>query len=272
MPRLNWGGRPVVAFLVLATLMAAAAAGKEYKYSQQERILLTRDLTAEYATSKITIPRSKKPLPVEAETGVKDLAKWSDAHEKYGPAARMGDVVQITKIQFESKRIILDLNGGFKGGRKWYERIQIGGGGGMTPLGRGDSSATAAGTRIALVFKDGVPELSAVEVKELLAPLMDFEKHTAVEQYVDSLPEPIQAAIKEKRAVKEMDKDAVLISMGKPVRKIRETKNGIEYEDWIYGTPPGKVTFVTFKGSKVVKVREAYGGLGGSVAPPLPAK
>ena len=46
----------------------------------------------------------------------------------------------------------------------------------------------------------------------------------------------------------------------------RETKEGVEYEDWIYGTPPGRVTFVTFVGAKVVKVKETYAGLGGSIA------
>jgi len=64
----------------------------------------------------------------------------------------------------------------------------------------------------------------------------------------------------------------VLLSMGKPERKIRETKDDVEYEDWIYGTPPGKVTFVTFRGDEVVQVKESYGGIGGSVAAPLPAQ
>ena len=35
-----------------------------------------------------------------------------------------------------------------------------------------------------------------------------------------------------------------------------------------YGNPPGRVTFVTLKGSKVVKVKDAYANLGGSVSDP----
>jgi hypothetical protein len=54
----------------------------------------------------------------------------------------------------------------------------------------------------------------------------------------------------------------VVLALGLPVRKIRETKDGVELEDWIYGAPPGKITFVTFDGNKVVKVKEAYAGLG----------
>jgi hypothetical protein len=46
----------------------------------------------------------------------------------------------------------------------------------------------------------------------------------------------------------------------------------VESEDWIYGEPPGKITFVTFAGSKVVQIKEAYADIGGSTAPPLRAQ
>jgi hypothetical protein len=36
--------------------------------------------------------------------------------------------------------------------------------------------------------------------------------------------------------------------------------------------PPGKITFVTFAGSKVIQVKDTYAGLGGSVAEPLPPR
>ena len=42
-------------------------------------------------------------------------------------------------------------------------------------------------------------------------------------------------------------------------------KDGAELEDWVYGTTPGKIVFVTFDGSKVVKVKEEYAGLGTDV-------
>ena len=50
-------------------------------------------------------------------------------------------------------------------------------------------------------------------------------------------------------------------------RKMRETKDGYEQEDWIYGEPPGKLTFVTFRGAKVHKVKDVFAGLGGSTVP-----
>jgi hypothetical protein len=40
----------------------------------------------------------------------------------------------------------------------------------------------------------------------------------------------------------------------------------------MYGRAPGKLTFVTFEGNKVVKVKELYAGLGGSTAADLPVQ
>jgi hypothetical protein len=42
----------------------------------------------------------------------------------------------------------------------------------------------------------------------------------------------------------------------------------MELEDWVYGAPPGKITFVTFNGDKVIKVKDAYAGLGTQVNDP----
>jgi hypothetical protein len=78
----------------------------------------------------------------------------------------------------------------------------------------------------------------------------------------------MQQAVKDKRVVVGMNRDEVLASVGKPVRKVRDVANEDETEDWIYGTPPGKITFVTFRDAKVIKVREDYAGLG-SEAPRL---
>ncbi|MBV9405712.1 MAG: hypothetical protein JO211_10240 [Acidobacteriaceae bacterium] len=105
----------------------------------------------------------------------------------------------------------------------------------------------------------------------MLSPIFDFEKHTAAEQYVDKLPEPIKKAIKEQRAVEGMDRDQVLLALGKPRSKSRETdKDGDEIEDWIYGDPPGKMIFVRFNEGKVTKINESYANVGGITAPPLP--
>jgi hypothetical protein len=99
---------------------------------------------------------------------------------------------------------------------------------------------------------------------------MDFEKRTATELYANTLPPEVQQAIKDKRVLEGMDRDQVLLALGRPVHKSREVKDGLELEDWIYGKAPGRITFVTFNGNKVIKVKESYAGLGTEAAPTLP--
>jgi hypothetical protein len=103
-------------------------------------------------------------------------------------------------------------------------------------------------------------------VKKILAKVLDFDKHTAIESYIDSLPEPIREAIKVQKVIEGMDREQVLMAKGTPVRKSRETKEDVEYEDFIYGKAPGVMTFVRFAGAKVSKVQEFYVGINGSTA------
>ncbi|MCL5742467.1 MAG: hypothetical protein M1541_00875 [Acidobacteria bacterium] len=249
-------------------LLAAALLRGGEQLNTQERIEIVRGLTAEFATAKVQLPRSKKALAVELD-GKFDPTTWDIAGKEHGPAARGGDLVQVTKVTIGDDRLVLEINGGFKGGRKWYQNVEIGMGGTM-PVG-GPRTSAPGGTVIALLFHKPVPALKASEIKKILAPVLDFEKHSATEQYVETLPAPIRKAIKEQRAIEGMDRDQVLLSMGRPRTKVRETKDGEEFEDWIYGLPPGKLTFVTFHGSKVVRVKESYAGLGGeTVTPPAP--
>lgn len=236
------------------------------KLMPEDRMEIIRGLSAEYATVKTFLPRSKKALEFNSD-GTYDKGKWEEAGREMGPAARVGDLVQITKVEIEKDRILLEINGGVKSGRKWYERVEVGMGTRTTPIGQGGTPT--AGTNMALVFKDGVPPLEAAQFKKMLSSILDFEKRSATESYIESLPPEIQAAVKEQRVIEGMNKDQVLTAVGKPRSKMRETKDGVELEDWIYGMPPGKITFVTFEGTKVVKVKESWAGLGGSTAEPL---
>src|SRR5947209_8013832 len=97
------------------------------KLTEEDRIELMRGLTAEYASVKQFLPRSKKALPFEA-SGTYDKPAWEAAARQYGPAARVGDLVQVTRIIIENDKLVLLINGGFNGGRKWYQNVQIGGG------------------------------------------------------------------------------------------------------------------------------------------------
>jgi hypothetical protein len=224
---------------------------------------LVRDLMAEYANAKIPIPRSKKPLEFNSD-GTYDTAAWHDGGLTMGQAARLGDKVQITKVSLEGDHLILELNGGLKTGGHWYDHVQVGMGG-VAPS---TTSTTAAGnspslgTSIQLNFHKPMENLTGTDVKKILSPILDFDKRSATTLYAETLPPEIQQAVREKRALVGMDRDQVLLAMGHPDHKYRETKDGLETEDWIFGTPPGKIVFVTFNGNKVVKVKEEYAGLG----------
>jgi hypothetical protein len=166
---------------------------------------------------------------------------------------------------------VFEINGGTRSGH-WYDHVEIGMGGTTSPVSTNQSGQGVHGSHVVLVFPDSVPSLKAAEVRQMLASIFDFEKHSASEQYVDKLPEPIKKAIKEQRAIEGMDRDQVLLALGKPRSKSRETnRDGDEIEDWVYGEPPGKMTFVKFNETKVVAIQESYANIGGTTAPPLPA-
>jgi hypothetical protein len=249
-----------VAFLAAASLCVVQADSN--KLTDEQRLELIRGLTAEYATAKIGLPRSKRTLAVDPG-GTYDKSAWDEASREYGPAARVGDLVQISRIEIEDDKIVFQINGGFNSGKgKWYQRIQIGMGTQTAPISQPGQSNAPGGTSLALLFHKPVPPLKADEIKKMLGPILDFEKRTATETYVESLPPEIKEAVKEKRAIEGMDREQVLLALGRPVRKVREVKDGDELEDWIYGNAPGKIVFVTFKGNKAIKVKETYAGLG----------
>ncbi len=254
-----------VSMIVCASIGSSLfAAGK---LTFDDEVELVRGLSAEYAKAKTYLPRSKKPIEFNAD-GTWDKQAWLNAGEKLGAAARVGDQIQITKVTLENDKIVLEINGGIKSGRHWYDNVQVGMGGATNPVSNGQSNA-AAGTYIEVLFHKPLEPMKAADVKKMLSPIFDFDKHSATEVYAATLPPEIKAAIAEKRAQPGMDRDQVVMAMGRPVRKMRETIDDVESEDWIYGTPPGKITFVTFNGNKCVKVKETYAGLGAEAAAPL---
>jgi hypothetical protein len=252
--------RVLLAFAVVASLCA-----DQKKLTDDQRIELLRGLDAEYATVKVPLPRSRKPLDVQTD-GTYDKQAWNNLSKELGPAGRVGDLVKVTQVNIEKDAIILQINGGMRAKGAWKDHLSVGMGGAMNPVNGGQNTNSPGGTTVALRFNEPIGELTSAEVKKMLAPILDFDKRTVTEQYAATLPPEVKLAIENKKAMEGMDRDQVIMALGRPVHKSRETKEGVEYEDWIYGTPPGRVTFVTFVGAKVVKVKETYAGLGGSIA------
>jgi hypothetical protein len=258
--------RVLAAFLAAALFDNVGIHGDTKKLSLDQRVELVRGLASEYATAKVMLPRSRKALPFE-ENGTWDKKTWEDAVRKEGPAARAGEMVQVTKVDVNDDAITLQLNNGLQKKGSWRDRVQISMGGATTgPSNPQASNQPSTGTAIVLKFKDSIGDVTSAQVKKMLAPVLDFDKHSSSEHYIDTLPPETQAAIKEKKAIEGMDQESVILALGRPLRKTRETKDDTEQETWQYGEPPGRVIFVTFAGSKVIRVRDTYANMGGSVA------
>src|SRR3982751_3348834 len=100
------------------------------KLSFDDRLEIERGLDAEYAIMRVPLPRAKKPLPFDSTGGV-DHKAWDKSMQENGPAARLGDEIQITRVEIESNKIVLEINGGTRSGH-WYDHVQVGMGGAMS--------------------------------------------------------------------------------------------------------------------------------------------
>jgi hypothetical protein len=234
--------------------IAASLRGDSKKEIEDQRLELLRGLTAEYATSKAYIPRSRTPLLVEASDGYFNQKGWQAIGAEMGPAARTGDLVQITKITIEKEAIVVELNNGMKGPRRDN--------GGIIDT----ATPAPGGTTLMVHFAGGLSGVTSADVKKALGGVLNFNQRTVTEEFTDNLTPEVKQAVQDKKAIVGMTRDELILAMGPPVRKSRENVDGVDLEDWIYGNPPGRVTFVTLKGSKVIKVKDAYANLGGSVA------
>ena len=172
----------------------------------------------------------------------------------WGPAAKPGDQARISDIQIKDDLIHFEINGGPVKKQKWYQRIQVGGMGGTTPIAPSDSNANPRGSYVDLVFDHYVPDLTPQQLKDLLRPVFDFDAKSAVEAYLETVPAPVKDAIKNHRVLVGMKREMVIYAKGRAPKKVREKDGETEYEDWIYGEPPHDVDFVRLVGDEVVRV------------------
>jgi hypothetical protein len=216
-------------------------------------IQLIRGLLREVAVSKVPLPRGKKGVRVDAQ-GKLDKADADSQLRANGMAIKPGMPVEISKITFKAKEIVFELNGGGKKRSKWYEHLEIGIGGMTQPIAQ-QPPVLAYGSWVTLAFPGKVPDLSVDQVKQAVGNVLDFSRHSPTVLYSSDVPPKIKEAIKNHQVIVGMDRDAVLSSKGPPDRRVREVREGVEQEDWIYGLPP-HVLFVTFDGDSVVNVHQ----------------
>ncbi len=228
---------------------------------------IIRGLTAEYATVKVSLPRGEKGLMVDTQGAVDEAALLREITQN-GTAIPPNVLVQITAIEFKGKEIVFEINGGGKSKSKWYEHIEVGMGSGTYPVSQGSGKAPT-GSSVILKFSQSLPDLTVDELKSYLGPVLDFNPVSPIQTFSRPIPPEFLEAIEAKQAAIGMDRQMVQMAMGHPQHKVRETKDGVEQEDWIYGTLPQKVIFVTFEGDEVVDIKEYRSGVTGQTQPPL---
>jgi hypothetical protein len=224
--------------------------------SEGAKLDLVRYVDGEYAKCLQALPHEKTGFKVTVgkPLNMKEL-QWELRHD--GVIANPGDTVQITKLEFRSKDVAVQINGGGRTKFHLRDHLQVGIGE-VAPPPMDDHPNEGRGTTIILEYPQGVPDLTPDQLKQDLALLFDFSKHSAAVNWFDTLPPNIQQAIRDHRAVVGMDEEMVIAALGRADHKVRELdQQGQQTTTWIYGTPPAKTVFVIFIHEKVSKV-EVY--------------
>jgi hypothetical protein len=224
------------------------------KLSERGRRDLVRSLEAEQGFAHRAIPVGVVTLHANGDLSP-DPEKYRRMIYEKGQAAAPGDRVVITAMTIKGNEITLDLNGGPYAKHRFLSHVSIN----DNPVAQ-QPAERPTGSRLTLVFPNGVPEISAPEVKALLEPVIDFGVKSGEQAYADTLPPKLRDAIAAHEVLVGMNHRMVLASLGAPERKVREQSgdaNGAVYEEWIYGHVPQTVKFVRFKGDHVAMVEIA---------------
>lgn len=233
-----------------------ASLGKPSDLKLQSKLAIVRYVDGEFAKAIVPLPGGKKGFKVRVGKPLDDKILHS-AVVSQGAAVKTGDTVQITNIDFREKEIVIELNGGGKKHFHILQHLQLGVGPGTSAPLPDQDPHNGMGATLFLDYGRKLPDMSPEDLKQQLSAMLDFSKHSATVNWIDTLPPQFQQGIKNRQAVVGMDREMVIAALGRPGRKVRErTPQGDETEDWIYGDPPAKTVFVTFEGDKVIRVKE----------------
>lgn len=225
------------------------------KISERGRRELVRNLEAEQGFAHRAIPIGVISLQANGDLSPSPEKYRQMVYQK-GQSAAPGDRIVITALTFKGNEIVLDLNGGPYAKHRFLSHIQLN----DAPV-AATNPERPTGSRISLVFPNGIPEISAPEVKALLEPVIDFGVKTSEQAYADTLSPRLRDAIAAHEVLVGMNHRMVLAALGAPENKVREQQsgdpNGARYEEWIYGHAPQTVKFVRFVGDRVTVVEIA---------------
>jgi len=222
--------------------------------SKQDRMDIIRTFTQDLVYIRAAFPMGKTGLSVKDGAVSPSGAQLQQMMAMWGPAVKPGDQAMITRVTFKNDRIRFEINGGPIKKQKWYQRIEVGGMGGMGPVAPSDPGANPRGSFVDLVFDHDIPDVNPVQLQGLLNPVFDFHSKSALEAYLETVPPKVKEAIQSHRVLVGMNRGMVIYSKGRAPKKDREKDGDAEYEEWIYGDPPEDVDFVRFVGDEVVRV------------------
>jgi hypothetical protein len=241
----------VVSFVSVLALAGNSAPPKISKQTREEVIHVFNE---QLVYIRASFPMGKTGLRLKNGSVTPSGPELQRLIALWGPAAKPGDRARISDVTIKDDHIRFEINGGPVKKQKWYQRIEIAGAGGGGPIVPSDASANARGSFVDLYFDKFVPELTGPELKELLRPVFDFDAKSPLEAYLETVPPQVKEAIKNHHVLVGMNREMVIYAKGRPPKKVRETANEVEYEEWIYGTPPQDVDFVRFVGDEVMRV------------------
>jgi hypothetical protein len=235
-----------------APLPLSAQISRDSKYD------ILRTVLADQAAARIGLPFGDDGVEL-SDSGEINKDKLDKDLKKNGQSIEAGKVVTVTEIAFDDNRIDIELDGGGKNKKGFLDRIQVGVGMGnrTTPVGRDDKTAKAKGSKIVVRFVKKVPAaLTPDQLKEILNPILDFNKRNFRKTGIDALPPEFQEAVRAREARIGMDKNTVILALGRPDNKFRETRDGVYTEQWLYNLRGLRALFVTFEDNVVVQVKQ----------------
>jgi hypothetical protein len=222
------------------------------KISPKTRQEIIHGFNAELVYIRTNFPMGKTGLRIRNGNVTPTGPELQQLISLWGPAAKPGERARISNVVIKENYIRFEINGGPIKKEKWYQRIEVNGT--TPPTEVSDGSATGRGSYVDLCFDKYVPDITGPELKQLLRPVFDFDAKSPMEAYLETVSPQVKDAIKNHHVLVGMNHEMVIYAKGRPPKKVRETANEVEYEEWIYGEPPQDVDFVRFVDDEVVRV------------------
>jgi hypothetical protein len=230
------------------------------RMSKQTRLEIIRDFETQLFYARTAFPMGAKGLKLKDGVISPNGEQMRQQMALWGPAVKPGDPAHISFVQIKEDHIHFEINGGPVRRKKWYQRVEVSGAGGVPVTGSDQPIENPHGSFVDLCFDRYVPELTAQQVRDLLVPVLDFKAQNKEQAYLDTLPPMVKAAIVAHHVLVGMSPEMVLHAKGKPPKKVREKEGETDYEEWIYGEPPQDVDFVRIVGDEVVRIETMRAG------------